>query len=225
VRVDAGVQAGAVIGPAWDSLLGKLIVTGATRAEALRRAARALAEFQVDGVATVLPFHRAVVADPAFTSAPFRVHTRWIETEFVNTIAPFPAEPFDGAGPPARETVVAEVSGKRVEVTLPAGFSLATAAAPAAVVPTPAARPARGGARGAGPAHDAVLSPMQGTIVKVAVVDGQTVAKGDLVAVLEAMKMEQPLMAHKSGVVAKLNAEIGQTIASGAALCQIRTGP
>ncbi|MEV5205837.1 ATP-grasp domain-containing protein, partial [Streptomyces sp. NPDC053720] len=91
VRLDAGVESGSVIGPAWDSLLAKLIVTGATRQQALQRAARALAEFNVEGMATAIPFHRAAVTDPAFTSEPFHVHTRWIETEFVNDIKPFTA--------------------------------------------------------------------------------------------------------------------------------------
>lgn len=128
VRLDAGVESGSVIGPAWDSLLAKLVVTGATREQALQRAARALAEFNVEGMATAIPFHRAVVVDPAFTSDPFRIHTRWIETEFVNEIKPFAApaeaEADEDAG---RETVVVEVGGKRLEVSLPSSLGMSLA--------------------------------------------------------------------------------------------------
>ncbi|QLH22295.1 biotin carboxylase N-terminal domain-containing protein [Streptomyces sp. Rer75] len=221
VRLDAGVESGSVIGPAWDSLLAKLIVTGATRTQALQRAARALAEFQVEGMATAIPFHRAVVADPAFTSDPFAVHTRWIETEFTNTIAPYAAAPAatdeDETG--ARETVVVEVGGKRLEVSLPA--SLGVASAPAAGGSKKPKRKAvkKGGSAASG---DALASPMQGTIVKVAVAEGDTVAEGDLVVVLEAMKMEQPLNAHRAGTIKGLSAEVGASITSGSVICEIK---
>ncbi|MDX3071996.1 acetyl/propionyl/methylcrotonyl-CoA carboxylase subunit alpha [Streptomyces sp. NPDC088354] len=227
VRLDAGVEAGSVIGPAWDSLLAKLIVTGATRQQALQRAARALAEFQVEGMATAIPFHRAVVADPAFApevhggEGPFTVHTRWIETEFVNEIPPFTAA-VDGeeSEEPGRETVVVEVGGKRLEVSLPASLGMTLARTAAAG----GARPKRRTAKKAGSAAsgDSLASPMQGTIVKVAVEEGQEVKEGDLVVVLEAMKMEQPLNAHRSGTIKGLAAEVGSSVSSGALICEIK---
>jgi acetyl-CoA/propionyl-CoA carboxylase biotin carboxyl carrier protein len=215
VRVDAGIEAGSVISGAFDSLLAKVIVTGETRAEALERSRRVLAELRVDGMATALPFHRAVVDDPAFTAEPFTVHTRWIETEFDNRIEPFTggADAADDEAP--RETVVVEVGGKRLEVTLPAGLG-AVGAGPAAKAPKRAARKAGSAATG-----DTLTSPMQGTIVKIAVKDGDTVAEGDLVVVLEAMKMEQPLSAHKAGTVKGLSAAVGEVVASGATICTI----
>jgi acetyl-CoA/propionyl-CoA carboxylase biotin carboxyl carrier protein len=220
VRLDAGVESGSVIGPAWDSLLAKLIVTGATRAQALQRAARALAEFQVEGMATAIPFHRAVVADPAFTRDPFTVHTRWIETEFTNTIAPYAAAPAatDEEETLGRETVVVEVGGKRLEVSLPA--SLGMAAAPAAASKKPKRKAVKKG--GTAASGDALASPMQGTIVKVAVAEGDTVAEGDLIVVLEAMKMEQPLNAHRTGTIKGLNADVGASVSSGAVICEIK---
>ncbi|MFI1799470.1 biotin/lipoyl-containing protein, partial [Streptomyces sp. NPDC020379] len=221
VRLDAGVEAGSVIGPAWDSLLAKLIVTGATREQALQRAARALDEFTVEGMATAIPFHRAVVTDPAFTADPFHVHTRWIETEFVNEIPPFSAPAVDGAAEPeTRETVVVEVGGKRLEISLPS--SLGTAAGGKAEAG--GAKPKRRAAKKAGSAAsgDALASPMQGTIVKVAVEEGQEVAEGDLVVVLEAMKMEQPINSHRAGRVKGISAEVGASVSSGAVICEIK---
>jgi acetyl-CoA/propionyl-CoA carboxylase biotin carboxyl carrier protein len=211
------VDAGSVVGGAFDSLLAKIIVTGATRAEALERSRRVLAETVVEGLPTVLPFHRAVVSDPDFTDDPFRVHTRWIETDFDNQLAPWAGDAADADEPAARETVVVEVGGKRLEVTLPAGFGAAGA-------PAAGAKPARrtrsaGGA--AGPGGDALTSPMQGTIVKIAVAEGDSVAAGDLVVVLEAMKMEQPLTAHKAGTVKGLAATVGEVVASGAVICEL----
>ncbi|WP_410536845.1 acetyl/propionyl/methylcrotonyl-CoA carboxylase subunit alpha [Streptomyces sp. KL2] len=228
VRLDAGVESGSVIGPAWDSLLAKLIVTGATRQQALQRAARALAEFQVEGMATAIPFHRTVVADPAFAPEvngrpedPFTVHTRWIETEFVNDIKPFAAPGADEEeDEPGRETVVVEVGGKRLEVSLPASLGMTLARTAAAG----GARPKRRAAKKSGPAAsgDALASPMQGTIVKVAVEEGQTVAEGELIVVLEAMKMEQPINAHRAGTVKGLNATVGASLSSGAVICEIK---
>ncbi len=221
VRLDAGVESGSVIGPAWDSLLAKLIITGATRAQALQRAARALAEFQVEGMATAIPFHRAVVADPAFTADPFTVHTRWIETEFVNDIKPFaaPADA-DAEDEAGRETVVVEVGGKRLEVSLPSSLGMSLARTGLAA----GAKPKRRAAKKAGSAAsgDSLASPMQGTIVKIAVEEGQEVKEGDLVVVLEAMKMEQPLNAHRSGTVKGLAAEVGASVSSGALICEIK---
>ncbi|MEX3103546.1 MULTISPECIES: biotin carboxylase N-terminal domain-containing protein [unclassified Streptomyces] len=227
VRLDAGVESGSVIGPAWDSLLAKLIVTGATREQALQRAARALEEFQVEGMATAIPFHRTVVRDPAFapeltgSSEPFTVHTRWIETEFVNEIpafsAPADAETDDDAD---RETIVVEVGGKRLEVSLPVSLGMSLARTGLAA----GAKPKRRAAKKSGPvaSGDTLASPMQGTIVKVAVEEGQEVKEGDLVVVLEAMKMEQPLNAHKAGVIKGLSAEVGASLTSGAAICEIK---
>ena len=220
VRVDTGIESGSVVGGAFDSLLAKLIVTGATRTEALERSARALDELVVDGMATLIPFHRKVVRDPAFAPAagdePFTVHNRWIETEFVNDL-----EPFGGAAdtpePAARQSVVVEVDGKRVEVTLPAGLSVGTA--PAAKGP---AKRKVGGKSGSAASGDSLSSPMQGTIVKVAVEDGALVAAGDLIVVLEAMKMEQPLNAHKAGTVTGLSAAVGDVVTAGTALCEIK---
>ncbi|MFI6137092.1 acetyl/propionyl/methylcrotonyl-CoA carboxylase subunit alpha [Streptomyces griseus] len=221
VRLDAGVESGSVIGPAWDSLLAKLIVTGATRQQALQRAARALAEFRVEGMATAIPFHRAVVADPAFTADPFTVHTRWIETEFVNDIKPFaaPAEA-DADDEAGRETVVVEVGGKRLEVSLPSSLGMSLARTGLAA----GAKPKRRATKKAGSAAsgDSLASPMQGTIVKIAVEEGQEVKEGDLVVVLEAMKMEQPLNAHRSGTVKSLTAEVGASVSSGALICEIK---
>ncbi|MEV0266545.1 biotin carboxylase N-terminal domain-containing protein [Streptomyces sp. NPDC050617] len=226
VRLDAGVESGSVIGPAWDSLLAKLIVTGATRGQALQRAKRALAEFTVEGMATAIPFHRAVVEDPAFapelggSNGPFEVHTRWIETEFANTIEPFAGAVADEDEALGRETVVVEVGGKRLEVSLPSslGMSLARTAAAGG------AKPKRRAAKKAGSAAsgDALASPMQGTIVKVAVEEGQEVAEGELIVVLEAMKMEQPLNAHRSGTIKGLTAEVGGSVTSGAVICEIK---
>ncbi|MEV7088797.1 biotin carboxylase N-terminal domain-containing protein [Streptomyces sp. NPDC093085] len=221
VRLDAGVESGSVIGPAWDSLLAKLIVTGATREQALQRAARALDEFTVEGMATALTFHRKVVKDPAFTADPFTVHTRWIETEFVNDIPPFatPAEA-EGDEEPGRETVVVEVGGKRLEVSLPVSLGMSLARTGLAAGAKPKRRAAKKSAAAA--SGDTLASPMQGTIVKVAVEEGQEVKEGDLVVVLEAMKMEQPLNAHRAGTIKGLTAEVGASLTSGAPICEIK---
>ncbi len=217
VRVDSGVEAGSVVGGAFDSLLAKLIVTGATREEALERSRRALDETVVDGLPTVLPFHRAVVRDADFVDEPFRVHTRWIETDWAGGLEPWSgAAADDGEEPAARETVVVEVGGRRLEVSLPAGLGAVAGAGRAAA---PKRSRSRGGAAAAG--GDALTSPMQGTIVKIAVSDGDTVEAGDLVVVLEAMKMEQPLTAHKAGTVKGLTASVGEVVASGAVICEL----
>ncbi|ROP57534.1 MULTISPECIES: biotin carboxylase N-terminal domain-containing protein [unclassified Rathayibacter] len=220
VRVDSGVVAGDVISGSFDSLLAKLIVTGATRAEALERSRRALAEFEVTGLPTVLPFHRAIVEDPAFAPAgdePFSIYTRWIETEFDNTIEAWSGEPGAIDGPAARQSVVVEVDGRRVEVTLPSDLvGSGPSRGPAAAAPK-----RRGSASVSTVTGDSVTAPMQATIVKVAVAEGDTVVTGDLVVVLEAMKMEQPLTAHKDGVVRSLNAEAGTTVSSGHVLLSI----
>jgi acetyl-CoA/propionyl-CoA carboxylase biotin carboxyl carrier protein len=217
VRVDTGIESGSVIGGNFDSLLAKLIVTGENRAEALARARRALAEMVVEGMATALPFHRAVVDDPAFTADPFAVHTRWIETEFDNTIPPFgdAAEAPDEDAP--RETVVVEVGGRRLEVSLPGGLAARSGGGGGKAAPKRRSAAKAGAAAGG----DAVVAPMQGTIVKIAVENGQEVAAGDLLLVLEAMKMENPVTAPKAGIVGELTAEPGSTVTSGTVLLQI----
>jgi acetyl-CoA/propionyl-CoA carboxylase biotin carboxyl carrier protein len=224
VRVDAGVESGSVIGGQFDSLLAKLIVTGEDRTQALQRARRALDEMVVEGMATVLPFHRAIVRDAAFAAekpGDFTVHTRWIETEWDNTV-----QPFSGGGAPAeddepRQTVVVEVGGRRLEVSLPGDLAIGGGGGKAAAAK---AKPRKrvGGKGGAAASGDAVTAPMQGTIVKVAVEDGQQVEAGDLVVVLEAMKMENPVTAHKAGTVTGLNAASGSTVSQGTVLCEIK---
>jgi acetyl-CoA/propionyl-CoA carboxylase biotin carboxyl carrier protein len=222
VRVDAGVEAGSVVGGQFDSLLAKLIVTGSDRAQALERSRRALREFQVEGMATVLPFHRAVVDDPAFAAATeegFTVHTRWIETEWDNQVEPFTggADAEEDAAP--RQSVVVEVGGRRLEVSLPGDLAFGGGGGGAAAKPKPRRR--GGGRGGSAVSGDAVTAPMQGTIIKVAVADGDVVSAGDLVVVLEAMKMENPVTAHKDGTITGLTAEQGASVTQGSVLCEI----
>jgi acetyl-CoA/propionyl-CoA carboxylase biotin carboxyl carrier protein len=217
VRWDSGVETGGEVAGAFDSMLAKLIVTGATREEALQRARRALDELVVEGMPTVIPFHRAVVRDEAFTTEPFTVHTRWIETEWDNQVAPYDAAPAEAGEEPPRQTVVVEVGGRRLEVSLPAGLAAGGAAPGATAKPR-----RRGGSSGGSAASgDSLTSPMQGTIVKVAVEDGASVEAGDLIVVLEAMKMEQPITAHKAGTISGLSAEVGAAVTSGAVICTI----
>ena len=207
VRIDAGFKNGDTIGGNFDSLLAKLIVTGATREQAIERARRALAEFEVDGLATAIPFHRAILEDPAYTKE-FKIYTSYIENEFKNEIPAFVATVAPVTTRVAAEHLVAEVNGKRFEVKLHT---------PEPVVKRHRAKAAMvGGASGTG-----LTSPMQGTVVKIAVEDGQSVEIGDLVIVLEAMKMEQPLTAHKAGKITNLKAVIGETVSSGTVLCDI----
>ncbi|OIQ77736.1 biotin carboxylase [mine drainage metagenome] len=212
VRLDAGFGAGDEISGNFDSLLGKLIVTGANRQEALARSRRALDEFVIEGMPTALPFHRAVVKDEAFNSpTEFKVHTRWIETEFVNEIPAFTASATAREEEGKRETITVEVNGRRVEVSLPAGMN-SPASAPKRVM----AKKNLAGASGA-----ALVAPMQGTVVKVAVQEGDLVDAGALVLVVEAMKMEQPLLAHKAGRITNLRIEVGASVANGVVLCEI----
>ncbi|MFE4836057.1 acetyl/propionyl/methylcrotonyl-CoA carboxylase subunit alpha [Arthrobacter sp. NPDC056691] len=224
IRIDSGIEEGDVISGNFDSMLSKLIVTGANRPQALQRARRALEEMVVEGIPTVIPFDLAVVSNPAFAPAegPFSVHTRWIETEFVNDL---PAWTPNGAAPEGedaaeRRTVVVEVGGKRLEVALPASLGFSGAAA-AGAKPAKSKKRGRTGAATAAAGGNALTSPMQGTIVKVAVADGDVVAEGDLVVVLEAMKMEQPLTAHRAGTITGLSAAAGQTVAAGAVIATI----
>jgi len=218
VRVDSGIEPNSVVSGAFDSLLAKVIVWGESRDEALARSRRALDEMVVDGMATALPFHRAVVRDPAFTSHPFTVHTRWMETEFDNQIPPFAGAAEAAEEAATREIVVVEVGGKRLEVSLPAGFGSGGGAGPRKAAPKRSA----GKRSASGASGDSLIAPMQGTIVKVAVSDGDVVSAGDLVVVLEAMKMEQPLNAHKSGTITGLAAQVGAVVTSGATICDIK---
>ena len=207
VRVDAGFQGGDEIGGNFDSLLAKLVVTGATRVQAIERARRALAEFTIEGLPTALPFHRAIVEDPAFTQN-FKIYTSYIENEFNNQIPAFTYQVQERESQPAAQSLVAEVNGKRF------GIKVHT---PAPIIKRRRAKQSSIGAA----AGTALTSPMQGTVVKVAVEEGATVQAGDLIIVIEAMKMEQPLNAHKSGVVKNLTVFIGETVASAATLCDI----
>ena len=205
VRVDAGFTNGDVIGGNFDSLLAKLVVTGATRKQALERARRALSEFQIEGIATALPFHRAVINDDAFINEPFAVYTGWIEGEFNNQIPPYGASSEENSTPVVEELIV-EVDGHRFEVGV--------------LSPVPKRKRALS-ARTTLQTGDSLTSPMQGTVVKIEVTEGQIVEEGDLIVVLEAMKMEQPLKAHKSGKISSLTVSVGDTLASGTLLCKI----
>jgi len=222
VRLDAGFTTGDVIGGNFDSLLAKLIVTGSTRKQALERARRALDEFDIEGIATALTFHRAVVREPDFATdddTPFKVHTRWIETEFVNEIPPYSGTSAEGDEPADRQSITVEVGGKRIEVVLPGGLAIGSGGGGASGPKATARKSKKSSSAASG---DAVAAPMQGTIVRIAVTEGQTVAAGDLVVVLEAMKMEQPLNAHKTGTVSGLTAEVGATVPSGTVLLEIK---
>jgi acetyl-CoA/propionyl-CoA carboxylase biotin carboxyl carrier protein len=227
VRWDSGLLEGDTVAGAFDSMIAKLIVTGRTRTEALARARRALDELVIEGMPTVTPFHRAVVADPAFAPADpdeaFTIHTRWIETEFDNTIPAHTGGSGDAAEAQERQSIVVEVGGKRLEVSLPGGLSLGGGSGSGGGGARKKAPRRSGGAKaGAAASGDSLTAPMQGTIVKIAVEDGATVAAGDLVVVLEAMKMEQPITAHRAGVVTGLAAQVGATVSNGAVLCEIK---
>jgi acetyl-CoA/propionyl-CoA carboxylase biotin carboxyl carrier protein len=228
IRLDGGYENGETIPGSFDSLIAKLIVTGRDRTQALERSRRALAEFVVDGMPTVIPFHRAVVDDPAYVGASnptgegsFDVYTTWIETDFDNTIAPYAGDVAEAPEPDERQTVVVEVGGRRLEVSLPGGLGAGiSTGSPAGGGRKP--KRAAGKKAGAAVSGDAVTSPMQGTIVKVTVEEGQSVAEGDVIVVLEAMKMEQPLKAHKGGTVTGLQAEVGATVTNGAVICELK---
>lgn len=226
IRVDGGYDQGETIPGSFDSLIAKLIVTGRDRTQALERSRRALPEFVVEGMPTVIPFHAAVVDDPAYVGAStptgegsFDVYTTWIETDFDNQIAPYSGETAEAPEPAERERVTVEVGGKRIEVVLPGGLGGLGAAGGNGGARKPKRSAKKAGAAVSG---DAVASPMQGTIVKVAVEEGQEVAEGDVIVVLEAMKMEQPLKAHKGGTVTGLDAEVGATVTNGAVICELK---
>ncbi|MBB3052905.1 acetyl-CoA/propionyl-CoA carboxylase biotin carboxyl carrier protein [Prauserella isguenensis] len=222
VRIDAGMETGTVIGGQFDSMLAKVIVTGADRDQAIERSRRALDEMIAEGIATVLPFHRTILRDPAFVGdgKNFSVHTRWIETEFENTIEPYVApDTAADVDQEPRQNVVVEVGGRRLEVSLPAGLASAGGGGGAATTSKPRKRTGGGKTAVSG---DAVTAPMQGTVIKVAVEDGQHVEAGEQIVVLEAMKMENPVTAHKSGTVTGLSAETGATVNQGAVLLEIK---
>lgn len=229
VRLDGGYDQGETIPGSFDSLIAKLIVTGRDRTQALERSRRALDEFVVDGMPTVIPFHRAVVSDPAYVGASnptgegsFDVYTQWIETEFDNRIEPYAGDTAEADEPDERQKVTVEVGGRRLEVVIPAGLG-GLAVGGGAAGNGGAKKPKRAAKKaGAAASGDAVTSPMQGTIVKVVVEEGQDIAEGDTVVVLEAMKMEQPLKAHKAGTVTGLVAEVGATVTNGAVICELK---
>jgi acetyl-CoA/propionyl-CoA carboxylase biotin carboxyl carrier protein len=219
IRVDSGYEIGETIPGSFDSLVAKLIVTGATREQALERSRRALDEFVVDGMPTVIPFHRSIVDDPAFNASTgsFDVYTTWIETDYNNQLEPFAGGAADVDEPDERQRVTVEVGGKRVEVVLPGGLG---AVATGGGGKKPKRKAGGGGAAAA--SGDSLTAPMQGTVVKIAVEDGQEVAEGDLVVVIEAMKMEQPINAHKAGTISNLAATVGETIGAGAVVADIK---
>ncbi|MFL6022971.1 MAG: biotin/lipoyl-containing protein, partial [Marmoricola sp.] len=226
VRVDGGYSVGETVPGAFDSLIAKLIVTGKDRTQAIERSRRALSEFEVDGMPTAITFHEVITRDPAWIGASnptgegsFDVYTTWIETDFDNQITPYGGAAGEAEDAGERQKVTVEVGGRRLEVVLPAGLG-GIGSAPAGAAKKP--KRAAGKKAGAAASGDAVTSPMQGTIVKVAVEEGATVAEGDVVVVLEAMKMEQPLKAHKAGTVTGLVAEVGATVGNGEVLCEIK---
>ncbi len=220
VRLDGGYEEGETIPGAFDSLIAKLIVSGRDRTQALERSRRALSEFVVDGMPTVIPFHAAVVSDPAFIGdgETFSVYTQWIETDFDNQITPYAGASADAPEPDERNKVTVEVGGRRLEVVLPAGLAAIGGGAAGQKKPKRAA----GKKSGAAASGDSVASPMQGTIVKVTVEEGASVEEGDTIVVLEAMKMEQPIKAHKAGTVTGLKAEVGSGVTNGEVICEIK---
>ena len=221
VRIDEGYLTGMTVPGSFDSLVAKIIITGATRQQAIERSRRALKELVIEGMPTVVPFHRAVLEDPAYIAedGSFGVHTRWIETEFSGELTPYEGEPGETPEPQKRSKVVVEVNGKRLEVMIPAGLGTANGSGTGTRPKKPIRR--QGSAATKTLSGNALTSPMQGTIVKVAVAEGDYVQNGDLVVVLEAMKMEQPLTAHRSGTVMNLKAQVGATVTSGSTLCEI----
>ena len=227
IRLDSGVHAGSVVAPQFDSLLAKLIVTGADRQQALRRARRALAEMQISGVATVLPFHRAVVEASDFTSETgLGIHTRWIETDFAETIG---ADPEFGTSVPdgARRTITVDVDGRRLAVGLPAalldGWARSGGQVPAGVTPAggPSGAENDGGTAAGAAAPGELRADMAGTVVKWLVEPGAEVAAGDPVVVLEAMKMETQVAAHRSGTLDDVRVDAGGVVTAGGVLALI----
>jgi acetyl-CoA/propionyl-CoA carboxylase biotin carboxyl carrier protein len=222
VRVDTGVESGDEISGAFDSMIAKLIVTGATRDEALARSVRALAELEVAGLPTVIPFHRKIVLEPAFIgnkeTNSFGIYTQWIETEWVNDIPAWTGLAEAQSEPAERNNLVVEVGGKRIEVSLPKRLLSSGRGAAASHAPKRKSHSHASAGAGSG---NLIKAPMQSTVVKIAVAVGEAVQEGDLVLVLEAMKMEQPIIAHKSGTITSISAEVGVTVGAGTALLEI----
>jgi len=221
VRVDSGVVSGDVISGNFDSMMAKLIVTGATRAEALERSRRALAELQVLGLPTVIPFHRAIVNHPAFTAenGKFEVFTRWIETDWENNLEPWSGQVDPMAEPEPRREIVVEVEGKRLEVSVPKRLLVGEVGSAAGHAPK--RQKSNGASSHMGAKGNSLAAPMQSTVVKLAVSVGETVLTGQMVVVLEAMKMEQPLTAHRDGKIAAIHVGVGETISAGTKILDI----
>lgn len=223
VRMDSGVREGSVVGGQFDSMLAKLIVFGETREEALQRSRRALSEYVIEGMPTVVPFHRHIVENPAFVGddTHFDVYTKWIEEEWENPIPPYvdPADAEEAEEATPNQKVVVEIDGRRVEIALPGDLALAGGGASGA---KKKAKKRRSGGSKAGVSGDAVAAPMQGTVIKVNVEEGQEVAEGEVVVVLEAMKMENPVKAHKSGVVTDLAVSAGEGVTKGSVMMELK---
>ena len=219
VRVDSGVRENTVIGGQFDSMLAKLIVWGPDRETALARARRALAEYTVEGLPTVIPFHQAIVNDPAFSAenGSFDVYTKWIEEEWVGELPAYvDVETPEEEEAAASQKFVVEVGGRRIEVALPGNLLLGGGA------PRKKSKKRRGSSSKTAASGDAVVAPMQGTVIKVGVEEGQEVAEGDVVLILEAMKMENPVKAHKAGTVTGLSVEQGAQVNKGAVMLEIK---
>lgn len=223
VRMDSGVRESSVVGGQFDSMLAKLIVFGETREEALQRSRRALSEYVIEGMPTVVPFHRHIVENPAFVGddTHFDVYTKWIEEEWDNPIPPYvdPADAEEAEEATPNQKVVVEIDGRRVEIALPGDLALAGGGAGGA---KKKAKKRRSGGSKAGVSGDAVAAPMQGTVIKVNVEEGQEVAEGEVVVVLEAMKMENPVKAHKSGVVTDLAVSAGEGVTKGSVMMELK---
>lgn len=223
VRMDSGVREGSVVGGQFDSMLAKLIVFGETREKALQRSRRALSEYVIEGMPTVVPFHRHIVENPAFVGddTHFDVYTKWIEEEWENPIPPYvdPADAEEAEEATPNQKVVVEIDGRRVEIALPGDLALAGGGAGGA---KKKAKKRRSGGSKAGVSGDAVAAPMQGTVIKVNVEEGQEVAEGEVVVVLEAMKMENPVKAHKSGVVTDLAVSAGEGVTKGSVMMELK---
>ncbi len=220
IRVDSGVVSGDVVSGNFDSMMAKLIVTGENRQQALQRARRALAEMQVHGLPTVLPFHRLICREPAFVAddGKFDVHTRWIETEWNNPLEPWTGQQEDLPIAPTMREVVLEVEGKRISVSVPRYLITGEAER------LPSMHRRKRGSHSSthtGAKGNSLLAPMQATVVKLAVSEGSAVQEGELIVVLEAMKMEQPLTAHRAGVVKNIGVEVGATISAGTRILDI----
>ena len=219
VRVDSGVRENTVIGGQFDSMLAKLIVWGPDRETALARARRALFEYTVEGLPTVIPFHQAIVNDPAFSAenGSFDVYTKWIEEEWVGELPAYvDVETPEEEEAAASQKFVVEVGGRRIEVALPGNLLLGGGA------PRKKSKKRRGSSSKTAASGDAVVAPMQGTVIKVGVEEGQEVAEGDVVLILEAMKMENPVKAHKAGTVTGLSVEQGAQVNKGAVMLEIK---